>query len=424
MDPKQLAEHHNSLIATFIDYSNRPGYENYLAGVSNDIEIIRRDLAQVADFRLDQQGYIVEMIPIAQPAYNGGYNSYGNNGYQPRPQQSYNRPNNNYNYNRPETRPSSNEESRYGKLANKVDMSPKQPVYSKIKEIVPEEKIFITGHKYPLLVSDDKVCKEDDLGNNLWQYIVENNGTVSDLIKNTDVGLIEDETELDAIYTKVETNSIIGAMRRGYINIKTFIDDEELERISDVEDLNYLDLSLLKLNKSLASYNFYKNHFTRLFNFLCKVKLVKRTLSSDDILNDIDDIDRDLIKANSLPDSTTAITKIRNILIKNIAESGIFSDKDYSFIRLPIVFIPNKYNRILEERLLKQKHKSEIYKISELSSEDFYNISKSTHTNKLMEEYGFICLAYKNVDGLFRYRLVTKSEIDTDFFITRNSYYI
>ena len=58
MDPIQLAEQHNNLVATFIQYSSTPGYENYLGNISNDIENIRRSLAQIADFRLDQMWYI------------------------------------------------------------------------------------------------------------------------------------------------------------------------------------------------------------------------------------------------------------------------------------------------------------------------------------------------------------------------------
>ena len=42
MDPRQLAEQHNNLVATFIQYSSTRGYENYLGNISNDIENIRR----------------------------------------------------------------------------------------------------------------------------------------------------------------------------------------------------------------------------------------------------------------------------------------------------------------------------------------------------------------------------------------------
>ena len=104
--------------------------------------------------------------------------------------------------------------------------------------------------------------------------------------------------------------------------------------------------------------------------------------------------------------------------------TSILSDKENSFTTLPIVFIPNKYNKVLEDRMLKSKYKSEIFKISELSSEDFYNVFKSEHIDNLVNEYGFICLTYKNIDGLYRYRLVTKSEIDNGYYLTRNSYYI
>ena len=421
MDPRQLAEQHNNLVATFIQYSSTPGYENYLGNISNDIENIRRNLAQIADFRLDQMGYINELIPIAQQGYNQNYFNRGG-GYPPK-QPMYNKPANYYN--RAETNPYNNTNDRYGKLANKVDMIPKQPIYGKEDKPVIEnkEKIFIAGHNFPFLTTSNKKCKEDEIGNGIYQYIIENGEGSDDSIRDINITTTEHKN-LDDIYKDSETTQNINVTLNGYVNNKFFIDDGELERIADVDDISTLDLSLLKLNKDLASYNFYKSYFTRLFNFLCKVKLVKRTLSSDDILSDIYDIDNDLIKANKFPDSTTIFSKIKNIIVKSISMTSILSDKENSFTTLPIVFIPNKYNKVLEDRMLKSKYKSEIFKISELSSEDFYSVLKSEHADNLLNEYGFICLTYKNIDGLYRYRLVTISEIDNGYYLTRNSYYI
>ena len=421
MDPRQLAEQHNNLVATFIQYSSTPGYENYLGNISNDIENIRRNLAQIADFRLDQMGYINELIPIVQQGYNQNYFNRGG-GYPPK-QLMYNKPSNYYN--RAETNPYNNTNDRYGKLANKVDMTPKQPIYGKEEKPVIEnkEKIFIAGHNFPFLTTNNKRCKEDEIGNGIYQYIIENGEGSDDSIKDIKITATEHKN-LDDIYKDSETTQNINIASNGYANNKFFIDDSELERIADVDDISVLDLSLLKLNKDLASYNFYKSYFTRLFNFLCKVKLVKRTLSSDDILSDIYDIDNDLIQANKFPDSTAIFSKIKNIVVKSISMTSILSDKENSFTTLPIVFIPNKYNKVLEDRMLKSKYKSEIFKISELSSEDFYNVFKSEHMDNLLNEYGFICLTYKNIDGLYRYRLVTKSEIDNGYYLTRNSYYI
>lgn len=424
MDPRQLAEQHNNLIAAYLDYSSRPGYENYLGNISNDIENIRRTLSQIADFRLDQMGYINELIPITpqQQGYNQSYFNRGGGGYPPK-QPMYNKPANYYN--RPETNPYNNTNDRYGKLANKVDMSPKQPSYGREDKPVIEnkEKIFIAGHNFPLLTTNNKRCKEDEIGNGVYQYIIENGEGSDDSIKGINI-ITTEHKNLDDIYKDSETTQNINVVLNGYVNNKHFIDDGELERIADVDDINILDLSLLKLNKDLASYNFYKSYFTRLFNFLCKVKLIKRTLSSDDILSDIYDIDNDLIKANKFPDSTAIFSKIKNIIVKSISMTSILSDKENSFTTLPIVFIPNKYNKVLEDRMLKSKYKSETFKITELSSEDFYNMLKSEHVDKLLNEYGFICLTYKNIDGLYRYRLVTKSEIDNGYYLTRNSYYI
>lgn len=425
MDPRQLAEQHNNLIAAYLDYSSRPGYENYLGNISNDIENIRRSLSQIADFRLDQMGYINELIPITPPqqqGYNQSYFNRGGGGYPPK-QPMYNKPVNYYN--RAETNPYNNTNDRYGKLANKVDMSPKQPIYGREEKPVIEnkEKIFIAGHNFPLLTTNNKRCKEDEIGNGVYQYIIENGEGSDDSIKGIDINTT-DHKDLDSVYKDSETTQNINVVLNGYVNNKYFIDDDELERIADVDDINMLDLSLLKLNKDLTSYNFYKSYFTRLFNFLCKVKLVKRTLSSDDILSDIYDIDNDLIKANKFPDSTAIFSKIKNIIVKSISMTSILSDKENSFTTLPIVFIPNKYNKVLEDRMLKSKYKSETFKITELSSEDFYNMLKSEHVDKLLNEYGFICLTYKNIDGLYRYRLVTKSEIDNGYYLTRNSYYI
>jgi hypothetical protein len=425
MDPRQLAEQHNNLIAAYLDYSSRPGYENYLGNISNDIENIRRSLSQIADFRLDQMGYINELIPITPPqqqGYNQSYFNRGGGGYPPK-QPMYNKPVNYYN--RAETNPYNNNNDRYGKLANKVDMSPKQPIYGREEKPVIEnkEKIFIAGHNFPLLTTNNKRCKEDEIGNGVYQYIIENGEGSDDSIKGININTT-DHKDLDSVYKDSETTQNINVVLNGYVNNKCFIDDDELERIADVDDINMLDLSLLKLNKDLASYNFYKSYFTRLFNFLCKVKLVKRTLSSDDILSDIYDIDNDLIKANKFPDSTAIFSKIKNIIVKSISMTSILSDKENSFTTLPIVFIPNKYNKVLEDRMLKSKYKSETFKITELSSEDFYNMLKSEHVDKLLNEYGFICLTYKNIDGLYRYRLVTKSEIDNGYYLTRNSYYI
>lgn len=427
MDPRQLAEQHNNLIATYMQYSNTPGYENYLSNISNDIENIRRSLSQIADFRLDQMGYINELIPITQQqGYGQNYNhSYFNRGYPPKQQQPmYNKPINYYN--RTETNPYNNTNDRYGKLANKVDMTPKQqPMYGKPDKPVIEdkEKIFIAGHKYPLLTTSNKKCKEDELSNNIYQYIIENSEGPDDTIKGINITTTEHK-DLDNVYKDSETTQNINVFLNGYVNNKSFIDDSELERIVDVDDISGLDLSLLKLNKDLASYNFYKSYLTRIFNFLCKVKLIKRSLSSDDILSDIYDIDNDIIKPNKFPDSTTIFSKIKNILVKNISMTSILSDKENSFTTLPIVFIPTKYNKVLEDRMLKSKYKSEIFKISELGSEDFYNVLKAEHVNMLLIEYGFICLTYKNIDGIYKYRLVTKSEIDHDYYLTRNSYYI
>lgn len=424
MDPRQLAEQHNNLIAAYLDYSSRPGYENYLGNISNDIENIRRTLSQIADFRLDQMGYINELIPITPPqqGYNQSYFNRGGGGYPPK-QPMYNKPANYYN--RAETNPYNNTNDRYGKLANKVDMSPKQPIYGREEKTVIEnkEKIFIAGHNFPLLTTNNKKCKEDEIGNGVYQYIIENGEGSDDSIKGINI-ITTEHKNLDDIYKDSESTQNINVVLNGYVNNKHFIDDGELERIADVDDINILDLSLLKLNKDLASYNFYKSYFTRLFNFLCKVKLIKRTLSSDDILSDIYDIDNDLIKANKFPDSTAIFSKIKNIIVKSISMTSILSDKENSFTTLPIVFIPNKYNKVLEDRMLKSKYKSETFKITELSSEDFYNTLKSEHVDKLLNEYGFICLTYKNIDGLYRYRLVTKSEIDNGYYLTRNSYYI
>lgn len=423
MDPRQLAEQHNNLIAAYMQYSSTPGYENYLGNISNDIENIRRSLSQIADFRLDQMGYIIELIPITQQqSYNQSYFNRGGNGYPPK-QPMYNKPANYYN--RAETNPYNNTNDRYGKLANKVDMTPKQPIYGKEEKPVIEnkEKIFIAGHNFPFLTTNNKRCKEDEIGNGIYQYIIENGEGSDDFIKSVKYTTTEHKN-LDDIYKDSEITQNINITLNGYVNNKFFIDDGELERIADVDNINTLDLSLLKLNKDLASYNFYKSYFTRLFNFLCKVKLVKRTLSSDDILSDIYDIDNDLIRANKFPDSTTIFSKIKNIIVKSISMTSILSDKENSFTTLPIVFMPNKYNKVLEDRMLKSKYKSEIFKISELGSEDFYNMFKSEHINNLLNEYGFICLTYKNIDGLYRYRLVTKSEIDNDYYLTRNSYYI
>lgn len=425
MDPRQLAEQHNNLIATYMQYSNTPGYENYLGNISNDIENIRRSLSQVADFRLDQMGYINELIPITQQqSYGQNYNqSYFNRGYPPK-QPTYNKPINYYN--RTETNPyNNNNNDRYGKLANKVDMTPKQPMYGKPDkpDNLDKEKTFIAGHNFPLLTTNNKKCKEDEISNNIYQYIIENGDGLDDSIRGMNIKTTDHE-DIDSVYRDTETSQDIIVFLKGYVNNKSFIDDGELERITDVENGSNLNLSLLKFNKDLASYQFYKSYFTRIFNFLCKAKLVKRTLSSDDILSDIHDIDMDIIKPNKFPDSTTIFSKIKNILVKSICMTSILSDKENSFTTLPIVFIPTKYNKVLEGRILNSKYKSEIFKISELGSEDFYNMFKSEHVNAMLNEYGFICLTYKNIDGLYKYRIVTKSEIDNDYYLTRNSCYI
>ena len=152
-DIRQLAEHHNNLITSFIEYSRMPGYENYLNDVSRDIEEIRKNLAQIADFRCDNAGYIVDVIPLNNtPQYNHniprtgyGQPNRGQSGY-------FNRDNSGYmtrnqGYNRPETRPNNNEDSRYGKISSKVDMTPRQQNYQPTTPEVKEEKETTTSKK-------------------------------------------------------------------------------------------------------------------------------------------------------------------------------------------------------------------------------------------------------------------------------------
>ena len=430
-DIRQLAEHHNNLITSFLEYSRMPGYENYLNDVSRDIEEIRTNLAQVADFRCDNAGYIVDVIPLNNtPQYNHnkprtgyGQPNRGQSGY-------FNRDNSGYmtrnqGYNKPETRPNNNEDSRYGKISSKVDMTPRQQTYQPTTPEVKEEKIFVPTSKYPYLVTSDKKCIEDCIGNNVYQYIIDNNnGKTSDMIPNITVGSIDEDVHLDVAYARAEESNIPQVLTLGCRNEKNFIDFDDFEMITDVEDLDKLDLTLLHKNKGLQSYRFFQNYYTRLFNVLAKMKIAKRNISSDDILEDLADINIDLIKGNALPDATSSISKIKDILVKSMYKSSIFQESVFPLIILPVVLIPTEMNDVLSERLVDQEYKSEIYKISELSSADIYSILSSDKVGKLMDEHGYICLTYKHVDGLYRYRIISTSSMDSDYFTTRNSYYL